>query len=274
MNRIQLPRLIKDPIKSLLRSLDVGITRYGTLEKLRFLERDHSDIEFLRAIYHTGITPSTLAGLHKALEYLPKSTSQYRQDIFVLSQLNFKTHGYFVEFGATDGVNLSNTYLLETEFDWTGILAEPARRWQHDLRRNRGAHIDTRCVWRDSHSTLTFTEAEHTGLSTISAFSDTDLHRDARKRRSNTYNVDTISLIDLLEKYNAPRVIDYLSIDTEGSEFEILRSFDFSRYKFRIITCEHNYSPIREKIFQLLKKNGYSRILQEISFVDDWYISD
>ena len=69
-------------------------------------------------------------------------------------------------------------------------------------------------------------------------------------------------------------MIDYLSIDTEGSEFEILNSFDFSKFKFRIITCEHNYTPMREKIFELLTKNGYTRVFKEISFNDDWYVSD
>ena len=58
--------------------------------------------------------------------------------------------------------------------------------------------------------------------------------------------VETISLNDLLKKFNAPKYIDYLSIDTEGSEFEILSSLDFSKY-ISVITCEHNYSSKRKK---------------------------
>ena len=79
---------------------------------------------------------------------------------------------------------------------------------------------------------------------------------------------------DLLEKYSAPSIIDYLSIDTEGSEYDILNAFDFQKYKFRVITCEHNFTPMREKIYDLLIKKGYKRKLSNISRVDDWYVYD
>jgi FkbM family methyltransferase len=205
------------------------------------------------------------------LQYLQKSRSQLGQDLFVLSVLKFKKNGFFVEFGATNGNDLSNTYLLEKEFGWTGILAEPAKCWQNDLKKNRSAHIETNCVWRDSHTVLTFNEVEAPELSTISSFSDADLHKETRKR-GKAYEVATISLNDLLLKYNSPKEIDYLSIDTEGSEFEILNNFDFSKYSFQVITCEHNYTPMREKIYTLLCRNGYTRVHQELSDFDDWYI--
>jgi hypothetical protein len=76
----------------------------------------------------------------------------------------------------------------------------------------------------------------------------------------------------LLRKYKSPKYIDYLSIDTEGSEYEILNAFDFNEYKFGIITVEHNYTPEREKIFTLLSSKGYKRMYQDISLFDDWYI--
>ena len=76
----------------------------------------------------------------------------------------------------------------------------------------------------------------------------------------------------MLETYQAPKTIDYLSIDTEGSEYEILKAFDFDKYKFRVITCEHNFTSMREKIYDLLISKGYQRKLTSISRVDDWYI--
>ena len=204
---------------------------------------------------------------------LSKSKSQLRQDLFVLFQLNNKRKGFFVEFGATNGIDLSNTHLLEKEYEWDGILAEPAKCWHEDLKNNRNCHIEHNCVWKDSTSTLSFNEVAFAELSTINEYSSSDGHSQARNH-GKTYDVQSISLIDLLKKYNAPREIDYLSIDTEGSEYEILSHFDFSRYSFKVITCEHNYTPMREKIFQLLTQNGYIRVHQKISQFDDWYIKE
>ncbi|QKQ25912.1 FkbM family methyltransferase [Candidatus Reidiella endopervernicosa] len=185
----------------------------------------------------------------------------------------FKTNGYFVEFGASDGIKFSNTYLLEKEYGWQGILAEPGKIWHTDLANNRDAAVDHSCVWSSSHDTLSFTEADVATLSTISKFSDHDHHAKTRKE-STTYEVKTLSLNDLLEKHNAPRQIDYLSIDTEGSEFEILNSFNFDKYEISIITCEHNFTRNREQIFNLLSRHGYRRKFTTLSKFDDWYFKD
>ncbi len=84
-----------------------------------------------------------------------------------------------------------------------------------------------------------------------------------RSKGNVEYMVETISLNDLLNSHNAPRNIGYLSIDTEGNEYEILRSFNFSNYKFGFINIEHNYSADRSKVYKLLTSNGYSRIVED-----------
>jgi FkbM family methyltransferase len=116
-----------------------------------------------------------------------------------------------------------------------------------------------------------FNEVSVGELSTIASYSDTDSHANVRKT-GKTYEVKTVSLTDLLHRYQAPREIDYLSIDTEGSEFEILNNFDFVEHQFRVITCEHNYTPMREKIFDLLCRNGFTRVFEDVSMFDDWYV--
>lgn len=206
-----------------------------------------------------------------------QAKSQLKQEIFVLSELDFKMDGYFVEFGATNGIDISNTWLLEKRFGWKGILAEPSKYWHKDLFHNRSGNIETRCVWSRSNEILLFNEvdAKKVGygpeLSTIDTFSDSDNHNESRKS-GQKYEVETISLLDLLSKYNAPTDIDYLSIDTEGSEFDILSNFDFDQYNIRTITCEHNYTPMREKIYSLLTSKGYQRKYENISQWDDWYV--
>ena len=200
------------------------------------------------------------------------STSDTAIDLFVLSEVGFKKNGYFVEFGACNGIGGSNSYLLETKFGWKGILAEPAKTWHKELVENRSAFIEKDCVYSQSNETLIFNEVRsNLGYSTIDRFSDSDGHKEIRKKGLK-YKVNTISLVDLLDKYHAPDTIDYLSIDTEGSEFKILSSFDFKKYKFKVITCEHNYTENREKVAKLLTENGYVRKFIDISQHDDWYV--
>lgn len=248
-------------LKRSLNALGIGITSSATLKKLH--ENQTYGIETLLELPRSHT--------FELLKLLDRSKSQLRQDLFVLSQLNFKTNGFFVEFGATNGVDLSNTFLLEKEFGWSGILAEPAKKWHKHLRKNRSAFLDFDCVWRDSGSILSFNEAEVPELSTLKEFSSLD-SQGALRKNSRNYMVKTISLEDLLTKHSAPSKIDYLSIDTEGSEYEILKNFDFTKYKFSIITCEHNYTNNRNRIFELLTMHGYVRVHEVCSKFDDWYI--
>jgi FkbM family methyltransferase len=198
------------------------------------------------------------------------SKSQLHQDLVVLLATGMKRNGYFVEFGATNGLDFSNSYLLEKGFAWRGILAEPARIWHDALRANRSAEIDLSCVWSKSGDSLRFCESRAPELSTIRTFAEKDFHALSRKD-SREYDVETISLIDLLEKHASPREIDYLSIDTEGSEYEILKAFDFQRYRISVITCEHNYGRSRDDIHRLLSSHGFERKMVSMSKFDDWY---
>lgn len=254
---------LKSLVKRILKELDIGILKYSRLEYLEEFERS-----FVKEFAQFRPPNQKLTRL---LEWAGKSVSERYQDLFVLSELEFRRNGFFVEFGASNGFYGSNTYLLEKEFGWSGILAEPARIWHEELRSKRNVQIVTDCVWRSSGSMLAFNEAENASLSTISSFSAADLHRDGRKT-GKTYDVRTISLVDLLDQHDAPRNIDYLSIDTEGSEYEILSGFDFDKYQFGVITCEHNFTPMREEILKLLTSNGYVRKFVFLSSHDDWYV--
>jgi FkbM family methyltransferase len=204
---------------------------------------------------------------------LSKSKAQLSQDLFTLEYLNKKRDGYFVEFGATDGVSFSNTFLLEKEYGWKGILAEPARCWMAALKENRNCIIENRCIWSKSGEILTFNETKQPTLSTIDFYTNIDYNSKKREDKI-TYKVETISLNDLLHVHNAPTDIDYLSVDTEGSEFEILNAFDFSKYRVKIITVEHNFTPLRDTILKLLISKGYKRVFETISLFDDWYINE
>ncbi|SLN53630.1 hypothetical protein PSA7680_02797 [Pseudoruegeria aquimaris] len=197
---------------------------------------------------------------------------QLRQDLLALIVSGYKRGGYFVEFGATDGEKYSNSNLLEKRFGWQGILSEPAVGWHRRLRRKRDCIIDTRCVWRATGEHLSFDMAKSKTLSTLTQFADSDHHAEKRGEDFERLTVETVSLADMLAEHGAPEAIDYLSVDTEGSEFEILKAFDFGRHRFGLITVEHNFTEQREKIHDLLVSNGYKRILSDLSKFDDWYI--
>lgn len=264
------PRL-KKFVENILGKIDITITRKSTFEKhihnsKKYINENAAhDLEFLFLIDKKY--------RNQCLDLFSLSKSQLRQDLFVLSELNFKASGFFVEFGATNGINISNTFLLEKEFGWNGILSEPAKVWHESLHKNRKAKIEKRCIWDESNKSILFHEAHESEYSSSENYINSDYHGNKRTHATK-YNVETISLLDLLKKYSAPKLIDYLSIDTEGSEFKILKDFNFEKYQFRIITCEHNFGPNREKIFNLLTSNGYKRKFEDISKFEDWYVID
>ena len=223
------------------------------LHEKQSLKDFHRDLAFLDFIHEQKII----------------SSSQVSQDLMVLYMLNKKKNGFFVEFGATDGKEKSNTYLLEKEFGWTGILCEPSVKWHNELSSNRSCIIDHRCVWSASNHNLFFCDAKTAEFSTINQFLNYD---DLKRDIVSSYNVKSVSLNDLLMEHQAPSYIDYLSVDTEGSEFEILNSVDFSKYSFGIITVEHNFTANRELIASLLISKGYKNIYPTFSRFDDWYV--
>jgi FkbM family methyltransferase len=202
---------------------------------------------------------------------LRHSKSQLGQDILALSVVGLERPGFFVEFGAADGVALSNSHILEKHFGWSGILCEPSKSWHQALRKNRKCTIDTRCVYSASGQKINFSENYLGELSAITEYVEPNSHG-LLKRTTSSYEVETISLQDLLVSHGAPKYIEFLSIDTEGSEFEILKNFDFQSYRFGAICVEHNFADTREKINSLLLANGYQQGHADLSGFDDWYI--
>lgn len=189
------------------------------------------------------------------------SYSQLGQDLEVLKFYKNKTDGFFVEIGASDGIELSNTYLLEKMYNWKGICVEPIPKRYELLCKNRpNSSCCNKAVYKKSDKNVIFDIANNYDL--LSGISDNiDSHKHEVDCNKTSIIVTTISFNDLLEKYNAPFFIDYLSLDTEGSELEILKSVNLKKYVFGLIDVEHNYvEPRRTQIRKLLTSNGYEFI--------------
>lgn len=199
------------------------------------------------------------------------SYSQLRQDIFALYHRQ-DSPGYFVEFGSLDGIDTSNTYLLEKHHGWTGILAEPLPRFHEDLRRNRTCIIEPRCVFSHSGDVVQFGEVEDfPAVSTLISHKDQHSMWKEKRQTNKVHDVVTVSLDDMLDEHNAPAVIDYLSIDTEGSEYTILSAYSFKR-PFNTMTVEYANREEREKLFNLLTAHKYIRAHANLSQWEDWYV--
>ncbi len=211
--------------------------------------------------------------------YLPVSTSgvfsfsQHQQELFALETLNFKRNGFFLEIGVGTGVAYSNTFLLEQKFGWRGILCEPNPNYANSIREARSSILDTRACYSRSGDTVRFlcVPGIYGLLSTIADFTESDRH----SRWGEEVEVKTVSLNDLLTEHGAPREIDFISMDTEGSETLILEAFDFSKWDVSVMTIEHNLVPGRvEKFDSILNPFGYKRVLANVSNGDAWYIKD
>lgn len=205
--------------------------------------------------------------------------SQLGQDLWILEQTNFQKNGFFLDIGANDGLLHSNTYLLEKEYGWRGVCVEPSLKF-NDLTHNRKNILDNLCIHKESNKEIIFHEVlSNLELSGISDFFDHDGHD---RSQFNSRIIKTLSLTDLCIKHNCPNIIDYLSIDTEGSELSILESHNFDTYKFLYITIEHNRrSNYRKNINQFLSNKGYildsSERFHNINNnantnFDDWYV--
>jgi FkbM family methyltransferase len=196
--------------------------------------------------------------------------AQFFQDLWVLFELGDKRGGYFVEFGASDAESLSNSWLLEQHHAWRGVLAEPNPVNHSSLMASRRAELDTRCVYASTGLTMEFHATDDPVLSTLAQFSDRDFHASARTARQ-SIAVETVSLDDLLDDHRAPSTIDYLSVDTEGSEYDILAAYSFKRH-VRCISVEHNFTSARESIDALLRSKGYVHRFPYASRADSWYV--
>jgi FkbM family methyltransferase len=187
--------------------------------------------------------------------------------------------GYFVDIGAADGKHFSNTFILES-IGWKGILVEPIN-YDNESMLKRNSIKDKRCVYSESGLKLKFKEQSKLEVGTDGPQSKEfsglwDHLSDYAKNltEGHVYEVTTVSLNDLLDQYVAPNKIDYISIDTEGSEFEILRTFNFTKYDVEIFTIEHNSNVYREDVIKLLESKNYFRIPSGhfTPGFEDWFI--
>lgn len=190
--------------------------------------------------------------------------SQYGQDSWVLSRINHK--GFYVDVGANDGISISNTYFME-KLGWDGICVEPNPESYKLLLKNRKCICLDNCLDEDVKIIdFYYGDSKEFGCAIVGPDTDAEknLHYENSLNRNNVIKLATTTLEIVLDKYQAPKIIDYLSLDTEGSEQRILRNFPFDKYSFRTITVERPKPELRE----LLDRHGY-KIDNSVNSHDD-----
>jgi len=166
-----------------------------------------------------------------------------------------------VDIGAWDAEYLSNTKALE-EAGWSGVCLEPfPRNWT-----DRTCRLFEEVVYSSAGEVIRFRQADVLG-----GIDDLIVHHKAEVASAPVVELTTTTLDDVLDRANAPRFVHYVSIDTEGSELEILKGLSFSKYTVGAFTIEHNSEePKRRHIRELLEANGYR--FEREQLVDDWYV--
>lgn len=163
-----------------------------------------------------------------------------------------------MEAGAHDGVGDSQTYALE-KIGWTGICVEPSS-YYRALARSRRCLVDPRAM-AAGEGVATFREVIGTELSGLADnFND---HWDRETRPHKDTQVRTVGLTQILREYGAPKRIEFLSLDTEGSELEILQAHDFNTYEFLFVAVEHNGVAARRDALRLLLDRAGMRFVAD-----------
>jgi FkbM family methyltransferase len=204
--------------------------------------------------------------------YCPRSMSDRGQDRWVIDEVfHGKRGGFFLELGAVDGFQESNTYVLEKRFGWQGLCIEAHPALFRRLTKKRSCTCVPYAVDAE-HGRVEFMLSGQTS-GVIAEESDNSPERrpksiQAARTKGQIVSVETWPLDALLDKYGAPRTIDYFSFDVEGLETRILRGFPFHKYTFLSMTIER---PTPE-LNQLLFRNGYHFVRNSI--YDTFYVHE
>lgn len=178
---------------------------------------------------------------------MSKFNGQARQDEFVVNMTNHKKNGFFLEIGSMDPVKINNSYILEKEYGWTGIMVEYDKKWLSHYKEKRPNSIH---VMEDATKIDYKTLFEENNVPLNSDYLQIDLE---------------------VNDGGTMRTLNKLKKDVLG------------KYKFATITFEHdiyhtNFLNTRVESRKIFEDLGYLRIFSDVNSIggscpfEDWYI--
>lgn len=206
-----------------------------------------------------------------------------RGKYFSLNQLDRKLEkyvnydgGFFVELGANDGVKQSNSFYFERYRNWHGVLVEPVPQNFLKCKRNRSDGNNIYCAacvsfdYNKEFVRIAYSNLMSTAIGLESDILSPRAHAElggnflAKKETVFEFGAVARTLNSLLLDANAPKVIDFLSLDVEGSELEVLKGIDHHVFRFKHILVEcRDFTKMNE----FLESNGY-RYVENLSSQD------
>jgi hypothetical protein len=177
--------------------------------------------------------------------------AQVGQDQIVLDVIG--ENGYFIDLAANDAIELSNTYALE-QHGWNGLCIEPNPTYWSGLAKSRRCQVVAALVGGSESKVV---PVKFRGVyGGVVGLMDDKKATFKKEPDVTVENVYTASFAEILKQFGVPKVIDYLSLDVEGSEFVIMQHFPFDTYQIRLMTVENPTPQVRT----LLESHGYRHL--------------
>ena len=193
-----------------------------------------------------------------------KPSSQYGECAILRAHFLERAPGYFIDIGAADGIRYSNTLNL-INADWSGILVEPCHHFLKILESNYFEHEKVNIfsgaisnydgtskfhVWKEGGDSQISTIVEEQ----YKSIKNSDWWKNEGEF-TDEYWVDVLKPTSLLKKFNAPKYIEFVDIDAEASEMDILNAWPWEEYDVEIFCIE--FSMGKETLDEYMKKKGY-----------------
>lgn len=239
-------RISSHSIKSRLKTLDEKISRIDAKTEIAF--------------------QSAFSALHRH----PKSYSQLGADLVAYALHNGKKDGFYVDIGAHNGVEISNTLLFEN-LGWEGFCVEANPKTFEALRKNRKCDCYNLAVFSKNVGALKMATTSASALDSLEV-NLTENHRKrmqyegGRDEKLRFVEVQSASFGEIMAHYPRVTHIDFMSLDIEGGELEVLKGIDFEKYTFSLMAIEHNgVKSAIDGITALLESKGY-----KVLFFNAW----
>jgi FkbM family methyltransferase len=177
--------------------------------------------------------------------------------------------GFFVEIGANDGVNQSNTLHYELYRSWRGVLVEPFPTNFFKCRANRNKDTKVYCAacvpfdYKERFVPMVYSNLMSVAELPGSDIADPRAHAMIGKQFLSaqedvfTFGAEARTLNEILTHAQAPREIDFFSLDVEGAEIPLLDGIDHERYRFKYILVE---ARDLKKMSAYLDSRGYGLV--------------